>query len=146
MEKIIVALLLAACFALPAVAQSNESSKTTPVWDHGDNVSDLTYETVPIYRVLNHKDAYVVIYLKQNLKVANVVIPKKWAYGTVGRKLFFRTKPASLDSSMTVFYKGGEFFKVCLTVNPSQHDSIWGMVPNGTKLEGTDAETLELEF
>ncbi len=146
MKKIILALLLAASFVLPLAAQSGDSEKTTPIWDHGDNVSDISYTSVPIYRVFQHKDAYVVYYQKQDLRRGTVVIPRKWAYGTAGRKLYFRKRPANLDSFMTVYYKGGEFYKVTLTVDLASHDAIWGILPAYTKLSGTDAESLTVEY
>ena len=142
MKKVILALLAAACLAVPALAQedSGSSESTTPVWDHGDNVSDLFYYNVPVYRVYDQKDAYVVMYQKQGLDVGKVVLPKKWAQGNEGRKLFFRNKAKGLGSYMSVFYKA------VLTVSNNRADAVWGVISNSVHIEGTDADTLEMEF
>ena len=146
MKKFISALLLAVCLVIPALAQEDSSSENTPIWDHGDNVSSMSYRSAPIYKIMDQTDSYVVLYQKQNLKVGTAVIPKKWAKLGEERKLFFRNKPADVEPYMTVFYKDGEFYKVLLTVSASRGDSVWGVVPNGTKVEGTDTDTLSVEF
>ena len=146
MKKLIALLVFVSCLVIPSFAQSNGSEAKKPIWDHGDNVSELSYETVPIYKIFQHKDAYVVNYQKQDLKRGTVVIPRKWAFGTAGRKLFFRKKPVNMDSFMTIYYKGGEFYKVTLTVDLDSHAPIWGILPAYTKIGGTDAETLTVEY
>ena len=143
MKKIIAILILASCMVAGIFAQ--ESEKKTPIWDHGDNVSAITYRNANVYRVLDSKDAYVVIYEKQGLKLGQAVLPKKWAKEQP-RKLVFRNKPKGMGTYMTVIYNEGEFYKVMVTLSPSRLDSVWGTVPTGTKVSGTDADTLDIEF
>ncbi|MBR7064143.1 MAG: hypothetical protein IKI31_03200 [Treponema sp.] len=54
--------------------------------------SSITYYNVPIYKVLESKEAYVVIYGKNRVGAGSTIIPKKWAHGNVEnpRKLQFR--------------------------------------------------------
>ena len=143
MKRLIAALVLAACIAIPALAQNSESTK--PIWDHGDNVSPYSYRNVNVYRILDHQDAYVVLYEKQGIKIGKAVLPKKWAKEQP-RKLVFRNKPKGMGTYMTVIYNEGEFYKVMVTLSPSRLDSVWGTVPTGTKVSGTDADTLDIEF
>lgn len=145
MKKLLMILTAAVCLTAAAAAQSSSGSK--PIWDHGDNVSKMSYQNVDIYRVLDGRDAYVVLYACPGLKIGKCVIPKSWAKQQNGtaRKLEFRKKPAGLNPYMTVIKEDGNFLKVWLTVPPSKLDSVWGFLPAGTKIEGTDAETLEIQ-
>ncbi|MBO4320570.1 MAG: hypothetical protein J5857_08890 [Treponema sp.] len=143
MKKIIMALAVALAVTVSAVAQSSSSS--TPIWNHGDNVSDVSYESVPIYKILQTTDAYIVIYLARGMKVESLIIPKEWGKYGDGKKLYFRNKAAGLDSSMTVFYKGDSFDHVILTVNLNPLDPLWGIAPHGTKVD-TNIDTLDIKF
>ncbi len=147
MKKILTALLLAACLAVPVIAQetSSDTSETTKaIWDHGDNVSPLSYYKVPIYQIWDQKDAYVVFYQKQDLKVGTITVPKTWA-NKESRKLQFRNRPKQETSTLTVYYKDGEFHKVVLTVSPSRQDSVWSTAPNGTKIDA-NVETIDFKL
>ena len=132
-------------------AQEGESEssddESKPVWDHGDNVSKLMYKNFRIYKIYDQRDAYIVLYERQNLKVGTAVIPKKWASNKEGaRKLYFRTLPKGLYPYMTVFQEDGEFYKVWIAAPLNRYDSLWAVAPSGTKVEGTDADTLEIEY
>lgn len=148
MKKIIMALILAAAFILPAVSQEKE--KTTPIWDHGDNVSPLVYQNVRIFKVYDSPDAYVVLYEMAGVKTGTAVIPKKWSRPEEkGKhsKLFIRNKPAGLlGPYMTVINQDGKFLKVWLTIPASRSDPMWGVLPLGTTIEGTDADELNLQY
>ncbi len=145
MKKLLIILAAAVCLSVSVSAE--ESSSSTPIWNHGDNVSKITYQNVQVMRILNGRDAYVVLYARPGIKMGKCVIPKSWAKATKDspRKLVFRKKPAGLDSYMTVIKEDGEFKKVWLTLPPNKIDSIWGHIPAGVKIEGTDAETLEIQ-
>ena len=129
--------------------EESESSgeKSKPVWDHGDNVSKLMYKNFRIYKIYDQRDAYIVLYERQGLKVGTAVIPKKWASNSEGaRKLYFRTLPKGLDPYMTLIQEDGEFSKVWIAAPVNRFDSLWAVAPTGTKVDGTDADTLELEY
>ncbi len=145
MKKIILAVLMAACMVIPALAQSS-SSGSTPIWDHGDNVSEITYHSTPIYSIMQTKDAYVVFYQTQGLKVETVVIPKDWQKAGDDKKLYFRNKAPGLDSYMTVCFKEGSFHRVILTVNPSRLDPIWDVAPSYTKIDVSGIDSLDVKF
>ena len=145
MKKMLLVLFMAACFALPALAQ--EASSSTPIWDHGTNVSAVTYRIVQIYRIYDQQDAYIILYEKQDASIGQVSIPKKWAdgEGSTPRKLFWRDKIKTLGSYMTVYYKDGNFFKVMLTVPYNRNEAVWSVAPYGTKVDAT-VETLDVDF
>ncbi len=145
--KMILLALLSAVILLPVAAQtSSETSESEkPIWDHGDNVSKISYTNVRVYRVLEAEDAYVILYEKQGLKTGTVSIPKKW--GTmVPRKLEMRKCPKTVPPYMTILYKEGSFYKVWLTLPVSKLDSVWGIAPNGYDTGDTEKETLDIEL
>ena len=148
MKKFIAAIVFATCMLIPALAQNNSGEKTTPVWDHGDNVSDFSYENIPIYQIWDHKDAYVVFYESQNLKTHSLTLPKKWTVaGEEGRKkLQFRNKSKGLPSYITVFYRGGEFYKAIITVSSDRTDPVWAVAPHGYDIGDTNPSTLEIKY
>lgn len=146
MKKILLALVFAASMIFSAAAEeSKESSK--PVWDHGDNVSNVSYENVRFYKIYDAKDAYVVLYEKEGVKIGTAVLPKKWTENKDGpRKLIFRSAPKKISPYMTVIKKDGEFKRVWLTLPLNRFNPIWAMAPAGMPVEGTDAETLNIEL
>ena len=140
MKKILLCILAAVCLSLTVSAEESASKQ---IWDHGDNKSKMSYENYEIYRIFDAKDAYVVLYAQNGIKIGKCVVPKSWAK-SMPRKLQFRRKPAGLNPYMTVIKEEGSFLKVWLTIPPSKLDSIWGFIPAGSKVEGSDAETLEV--
>lgn len=142
MKKNLLIILFTTFISLSMFAQN------TPVPEperHDSMWSDMTYEIVPILKVMEGRDGYVVIYQKNKVGVANTVIPKKWARGTPEspRKLKFRNSKNSKEAFMTIIKKGGEFSRVVLTVPYSKQNAIWGIADYTSKMEGTDKETLE---
>ena len=104
---------------------------------------------VPVLKILEGKDGYVIIYQKNKTGVGNVIIPKNWAHGNPDspRKLKFRSVKTSLGAYMTVVKNGGDFKRVILSIPMNKSNSIWGMVDSRKNLEGADKDTLEdLEF
>ncbi len=145
MKKICLILALACVTLFPSVAQDNTAKKAA--WDHGDNVSSLTYQTVSVYKIYDTKDAYVVLYEMQGLKMGQAVLPKKWTENTNNaRKMLFRDSPKGLNPYMTVIKQDGNFLKVWLTIPSDRKHAVWGVYPSGTPVEGTDAESLELKL
>ncbi|MCR5763450.1 MAG: hypothetical protein K6G00_08735 [Treponema sp.] len=141
MKKLLLALIMAASVVMPALAQ--EAAK--PIWDKGDNVSNLTYRNVQVYKVYDQLDSYIVLYQKQTTEIGQIAIPKKWATGNVDRKLVFHEKVKNVGAYMSVFYKDGDFYKVILNVPMDRRDSVWAVAPNGTQVDA-NIETLSIEF
>lgn len=145
MKKLLIIMAAAVCLAVSVSADESSSSK--PIWDHGDNISKMSYQNVQVMRILDGKDSYVVLYARPGIKMGKCTIPKSWAKTAkdTPRKLVFRKKPTGLDSYMTVIKEDGQFKKVWLTLPPSKLDPIWGHIPAGTKIEAADVDTLEIQ-
>ena len=114
MKKLLLCLAFFAIFATNIFAQN---SNITPEKDES-KWSDMTYVTVPVLKILEAREAYVVIYQKNKIGTASIVIPKRWAKGTADspRKLKTRFVRHTQDSYMTVVKKNGEFARVILSL------------------------------
>ncbi|MBQ3686244.1 MAG: hypothetical protein II932_00260 [Treponema sp.] len=150
MKKLLFALVLAAGMVTAVFAQDAKAKK---IWDHGDNVSDLSYQNFVVSRIYDSSDAYIVLYEKAGYEVGKVAIPKSWAYqGTTveahkTHKLFFRNRIKTLAPMMTVYYKNGEFYKVILTVSNNKGDGTWAVAPNGYESGvNQDATSIDVAF
>lgn len=147
MKKLLFALVLAAGMVTAVFAQDAQAKK---IWDHGDNVSDLSYQNYVVSRIYDSSDAYIVLYEKAGYSVGKVAIPKSWAYqGTTveahkNHKLFFRNRIKTLAPMMTVYYKNGEFYKVILTVSNNKADGTWAVAPNGYE-SGVNQEATSID-
>ena len=149
MKKKLLILALFTVFSglLFAAENSNDSGtsfeKTEGKW------SDLSYVNVPILKILEGKNAYSIIYQKNQVGVGSVVIPKAWVKSSPDspRKLKLRKVRSGYNSFMTVIKDDGEFKRVILSVPMNKSDSIWGVADYRKTMEGEDKETLEeLEF
>ncbi len=131
-----------------AIFADNSSSASAPERTEG-KWTDISYVNVPVLKVMEGKEGYVVIYQKNKVGVGNVVLPKKWAHGTpdTPRKLKFRQVKTALGAYMTIVKDGGEFKRVILSIPMNKSNSIWGLADYRKQMEGTDKDTLEdLEF
>ena len=138
MKKFFAAAVLAIAMILPAVSQENNEQTKQPVWNHGDNVSTISYQNVRILKIYDQKDAYVVLYEKQGIDIGTAVLPKKWFKNEDGaRKLNFRTMPKGLSPYMTVISQNGEFLKVWITAPTNRFNSLWAIAPSGMELTQT---------
>jgi hypothetical protein len=139
MKKILCMLfaVLMVCTAVSAAETGNQARDETK-W------TSISYVNVPIYKILESKDAYVIVYGKNHTGYGSTVIPKKWAAGNSGnpRKLKFRIVEGKLQPFMTVVTKDGNFLRVILNTPVSKSNSVWG-ITNDTKAIDTEKESLE---
>ncbi|MBQ9238204.1 MAG: hypothetical protein IJ191_02665 [Treponema sp.] len=140
MKKLTAVLLLAAALGATSVfAQNQQQERTEDKW------ASISYYTVPIVKIYEASDGYLVVYQKNNTGVGSTVIPKSWNRGTADtpRKLKFRPTTGTLQPYMSVVSQDGAFLRVILTVPTSRMHHVWGVVRRGQRLNGTDKETLE---
>ena len=144
MKKFIFIFSLSSIFSFSIFAQE-ESGSNIKIERNEEKWSTITYVNVPVLKILEDKDAYVVVYQKNRIGTANTVIPKKWIRGTKDSpsKLRLRTSKSANNATLTVVKDKGEFKSVILTAPLSRSNPIWGVVARGKKLEGTDKDTLE---
>ncbi len=138
--------LLCVIFSFFAILSMSFATPTKGNDTHSENWANITYYTVPIYKILDSSDAYVVIYAKNDIGVGQCVIPKSWAKYSKDspRKLQIRTlRRGKLKSYLAVFKKDGEFCKAILNVPQDKSDHVWGVVKQGQQVEGADKDTLE---
>ena len=140
MKKLILLIALVASVSFSVFAAD------TSIAEDNEGKSSISYVNLPILKVLEGRDAYVVFYQKNRVGVGNTVIPKAWSKGNPEnpRKLKFRKlDKGTLSSFMTVVKKDGEFFRVILTLPMSKQNSIWGVVDFSKQIQGADKEVLE---
>ena len=137
MKKILFAFLASAALCVSVSAE--EAKKDESKW------ASISYYDVPIYKILEAKDGYVVIYAKNKVGSGSTVIPKNWINGDKDnpRKLKFRNIRGNLKPFMTVVKKDNSFMRVILSVPMSKTNSVWGLADYHKQLEGTDKDTLE---
>lgn len=139
MKKFLMSLAIASVFVSFAFAEAQTRTKNEKKW------TSMSYVNVPIVKILEAKDGYVVIYQKNKTGVGNVVIPKKWIKGSEKepRKLKLRNIQGVSGAYMTVIKDDNKFKRVVLSIPMDKSKRIWGVVDSGKQLEGTDKDALE---
>lgn len=139
MKKFLMAIAFLSMFSFAAFAQNNGEPKDESKW------TDMSYVNVPILKVYEGKDAYIILYQKNKVGTGKTVVPKKWAKGNPNepRKLKFRNTRRADCAYMSVQKKAGEFKRVILTLPMNKQNSIWGLADYHLQIEGSDKDTLE---
>lgn len=150
MKKLLVLLALFSVFTCSLFAAESDGEKKQSEYIHNEEKwSDFSYVNVPILKVMEARNAYVVLYQKNKYGTGKVVIPKNWANGNKDnpKKLKFRSVKHTNESFMTVVKNNGDFYKVYLTLPMSKANPIWGIADTRRDIDGGDKDTLEdLEF
>ncbi|MDR1748480.1 MAG: hypothetical protein LBR47_05415 [Spirochaetaceae bacterium] len=116
------------------------------MWAAETVYSDLYYIYVPVVRVLQHRDGYVVYYQKKSYGIGKTYIPKKWFSGT-GRKATFAPLEGYMDPYMTVYYNKGEFQRVRLNLPSNPSDPIWdGLYTDENSAEVFNIDTISIQY
>lgn len=139
----LISAVLSAGFIFSATAQES-ADKKEPSYKKEFHESEMSYKNVTVYRVLDQKDAYIVMYAKGHREVGNVVVPKKW-YKSSPRKLAFRKLSTGMSPYMTVLYRNGEFEQVILTMPISRADSAWGVADSNVQVN-VDKDTFDIVY
>lgn len=132
------------CVLLCAITAGFASAEAEKEYKYTYQESEVTYKNVNIFKILDHKDAYVVIYAKGHRDTGNVIIPKKWSY-EMPKKLTFRSLPTGMSPYMTVINRGGSFERVVITMPLTKGNPYWGLVDTGVEIDA-DKDTLEIEY
>ncbi len=136
------ALMVFATFTFTAVAQDSEKSSKQYKYEYQE--AKISYHNVKIYRVLDHREAYIVLYAKSHREVGTAIIPKRW-YNEHPRKLAFRALPNNMDPYLTVINKEGEFNYAILTMPTSRGNPVWGVADSNQEVDAS-VDTLKLEY
>ncbi|MBP5402869.1 MAG: hypothetical protein J6Y36_06910 [Treponema sp.] len=128
------------CFllALPMFAQEKENKYN----------ANITYQSAPIYKILDSTDYYVVLYGKYGAKLGIATIPKKWAkwQKDTPRKLTIRELPRKMSAYITIVKKDNKFLKVMLTIPTAKTNPIWGIANNKNINPPASEDELVLEL
>lgn len=141
MKKLFIALTLFVSVAAAAVFAQVAKDKTKYPYQE----ANISYTNVQIYKILDHKDAYIVIYPKSGMNVGQVSIPKKW-YKDNPKKLRMRILPKGMQAYMSVFSKEGNFDYVLLTVPTNRTHEVWGVADSNLVINDADKDSLTVEF
>lgn len=144
MKKIILSLFLFTTLFVSLSAA--ESFIPTTVEKNEENWSSMTYENIPILKILDSKYGYIIIYQKHKIGTGTTYIPKNWSKGSPEnpRKLKIRNIKNPQESFMTVIKDDGEFKRVILSIPKSKSSNLWGVSEyNSKKFEEMDKDTLE---
>lgn len=138
------ALLLGAAGSMAAQESADSAERQ---YKNEFNESAMTYRNVTVYKVLDQKDAYIVMYAKGHREVGNVAIPKKWYKGGKDnpKKLAFRKLSSGMTPYMTVLYRDGDFDQVILTMPTSRADPAWGVADSNAQVDA-DKDTLDIVY
>ncbi len=107
--------------------------------------SKISYHNVIVYKVLDHKQAYIVMYAKGHRDVGNITIPKKW-YNENPAKLSFRQLPKGMTPYMTVIKKEGSFDHVILTMPVDKSNLAWGVADSSVTVNDADKDSLDIVY
>ena len=78
--------------------------------------SSRSYVNVPILKVYEHREAYVVAYVNNNNKIQYVSVPKVWfKQGTPEKKAEVRALQKNLSPYMTICFDDGEFYFIYIS-------------------------------
>ncbi len=156
-KSLIISALLAGAIAFSATAQDSDSAKSLESGrvdsPHKDfqyplQMSALNYRNARIYRVIDHPDAYIVLYQRNSHEMAEVTIPKAW-YAMDGKKqqkLQFRPIYKGVEPYITVFSRDGNFDHVVLSMPLSRRSSYWTVADSDTKVSDLEKESITLEY
>ena len=123
MKKLLLSLALIFCCTFGIFAQK----AFTP--------STKSYVNVPILKVFEHRDAYVVTYVNNSNKVNYVSIPKTWfKQGTTEKKGEVKPLQKNLEPYMTICFDNDEFYFIYLSMPVSKLDDAWGVMAAGQGL------------
>lgn len=94
----------------------------------------FSYVNVPIIKILEQKNNYIVYYRAFGKKIGCVSIPREWfRQGQTDRKGWVKPLAKGVEPYISVFFKDGEFSRIFLNVPNNKLDSVWGVF-QGTKI------------
>lgn len=131
-KSFVLSVLILAGILFGATAQEAKREYKYPFQE-----SEVSYHNVEVYKVLDQKEAYIVLYAKGHRDIGTVKVPKEWYSSAVNpeAKLTFRALPKGMNPYMTVISRSGSFERVIMTLPTSRADSVWGVASAGTSVD-----------
>ena len=122
MKKVcFIAVLLLLCASISFAEKKYEAGTTS-------------YVNVPILKIYDHPDYYIVTYRKNGLDIGQTSIPKEWfKQGSPERKGKFRKLYGTVNPYITLWFSEGEFFSIYVNVSSNRDDDVWGVAYGSQK-------------
>ena len=116
MKKIcFVAVLLLLCASISFAEKKFESGTTS-------------YVNVPILKIYDHPDYYIVTYRQNGLGIGQTSIPKEWfRQGSPEKKGKIRKAIGNVNPYITLWFSEGQFYYIYINVTSDRSDNIWGV-------------------
>lgn len=94
-----------------------------------------SYVNVPVVKVYENNDAYVVVYRKSGVALGTVSIPMSWfKQNSPEKKAIVRPLDGKLTPYMTLCFDNNEMFMLYISMPVSKQDAAWGVYPKGKAL------------
>lgn len=88
----------------------------------------FSYVNVPVLKVMEQRDNYVVYYRQFGTKIGCVSIPREWfKQGQANRKGYVKPLAKNVEPYISLFFSGTEFVRLNLNVPNNKMDSVWGV-------------------
>ncbi len=89
---------------------------------------DTSYVNVPILKIYDHPDYYIVTYRQNGLGVNQTSIPKDWfKQGSPNKKGMLRNLTGNVNPYITIWFRSGEFTYIYINVSSNRSDDVWGV-------------------
>ena len=87
-----------------------------------------SYVNVPILKIYDHPEYYIITYRKNGLDLGQTSVPKEWfRQGSPERKGKFRSIIGNVNPYITLWFSNGEFFSIYVNVSSNRADNVWGV-------------------
>ncbi len=134
MKKLIISVTLLLLLTAAAFAQVGPEDKS------------VTYETVQIYKVYEHPDAYVVMYYTKGVELGQVTLPTEWFRPGNEKGVIRVLETSDFAPYLLLQYTEGTFSKVILTMPADKNNVSWGTMDKAVDVDsGGMGDTLILE-
>ncbi|MCR4940300.1 MAG: hypothetical protein K5930_09385 [Treponemataceae bacterium] len=87
-----------------------------------------SYVNVPILKIYDHPNYYIVTYRQNGLGIGQTSIPKEWfKQGSPEKKGLFRNIKGDLNPYLTLWFHNGEFDQIYINCSMNRSDDVWGV-------------------
>ncbi len=134
MKKLIISVALLVLLTVGAFAQVGPEDKS------------VEYQSLQVYKVYAHPDAYVVLYYTKGVELGQVTLPTEWFRPGNDKGVLRTLETSDFTPYILLQYRDGAFSKVIVTMPNDRNNIAWGTMDKGIDVEaGGLGDTLVLE-
>lgn len=94
----------------------------------------FSYVNVPVLKIMEQRDNYIVYYRQFGTKIGCVSIPREWfKQGQANRTAYVKPLAKNVEPYISIFFEGGEFLRLFMYVPNNKADPVWGVF-SGTNI------------